>query len=144
MIIDWNNFTPLSALAGGILIGISASLLILLNGRLAGISSLVGGLIKPSANDMGWRVAFIIGLIVAPLIWQLFSHLPVIVINTNNGLLITSGLIVGIGTRYGSGCTSGHGICGLSRLSPRSFIATLAFMSTGFLTVFVIRHLLVV
>jgi len=142
MIIDWNNFTPLSALAGGALIGISASLLVLLNGRLAGISSIVGGLIKPSTNDKGWRIAFIIGLIVAPLIWQLFSHLPAIVINTNNGLLITSGLIVGIGTRYGSGCTSGHGICGLSRLSPRSFIATLAFMSTGFLTVFVIRHLL--
>jgi len=142
MIIDWNNFTPWSALAGGALIGISASLLVLLNGRLAGISSIVGGLIKPSANDMGWRVAFIIGLIVAPLIWQLFNHLPTIAISTNNGLLITSGLMVGIGTRYGSGCTSGHGICGLSRLSPRSFIATLAFMSTGFLTVFLIRHLI--
>ena len=85
MIIDWNNFTPLSALAGGVLIGISASLLVLLNGRLAGISSIVGGLINPSTNDKGWRIAFIVGVIVAPLIWQLFSHLPAIVINTSNG-----------------------------------------------------------
>lgn len=142
MMIDWNNFTPWSALAGGALIGISAGLFILLNGRIAGITGIIGGLLRPVMHDAGWRIAFAIGLILAPIVWLLFSPLPEIKIDASNGLLVVAGLIVGFGARYGSGCTSGHGVCGISRLSPRSIIATLAFMGTGFLTVFVMRHLL--
>lgn len=142
MLINWTNFTPWASLAGGALIGVAAALLILLNGRIAGISGIVGGLIKPRLHDAGWRIAFIGGLMIAPLIWQLFSRLPDFQIDTNYGLLILAGLIVGIGTRYGAGCTSGHGVCGISRLSPRSIIATLAFMGAGFVTVYLVRHLL--
>jgi len=142
MLIDWNNFTPWSALAGGALIGVAASLFVLLNGRIAGITGIIGGLFTSRIHDAGWRVAFIVGLIAAPLVWQLFGQLPEIRIDASYGLLAVAGLVVGIGSRYGSGCTSGHGVCGISRLSPRSIIATLAFMSTGFLTVYVMRHLL--
>ncbi|MDO9365905.1 MAG: YeeE/YedE thiosulfate transporter family protein [Methylotenera sp.] len=142
MIIDWNNFTPWSALAGGALIGISASLFILLNGRIAGITGIIGGLFRPVAHDAGWRIAFTLGLIAAPLVWLLFSQLPEITIDAGYELLVIAGLIVGFSARYGSGCTSGHGVCGISRLSPRSIIATLAFMGTGFLTVYIMRHLL--
>ncbi len=142
MIIDWNNFTPWSALAGGVLIGISASLFILLNGRIAGITGIIGGLFRPVAHDAGWRIAFTLGLIAAPMVWLLFGQLPGITIDAGYGLLIATGLIVGFSARYGSGCTSGHGVCGISRLSPRSIIATLAFMGTGFLTVYIMRHLL--
>lgn len=142
MLIDWNNFTPWSALAGGALIGIAAAIFILFNGRIAGITGIAGGLIKPKAHDTGWRIAFISGLVISPLVWQLFSHLPPIEIDTSDSVLAIAGLIVGISTRYGSGCTSGHGVCGISRLSPRSIIATLAFMASGFLTVYVVRHFL--
>ena len=142
MIIDWNNFTPWSALAGGALIGISAALFILMNGRIAGITGIIGGLFRPVMHDAGWRIAFTIGLIIAPIVWLLFAQLPEIIIEANEGLLIVAGVIVGFGARYGSGCTSGHGVCGISRLSPRSIVATLAFMGSGFLTVFVMRHLL--
>lgn len=142
MLIDWNNFTPWYALAGGALIGVASSLFILLNGRIAGITGIIGGLFRPIVHDAGWRVAFIIGLIIAPLLWQLFGQLPEIKIDASYGLLTIAGLVVGIGARYGSGCTSGHGVCGISRLSPRSIIATLAFMGTGFLTVYIMRHLL--
>ena len=142
MIIDWNNFTPWSALAGGALIGISAALFILMNGRIAGITGIIGGLFRPVMHDAGWRIAFTIGLIIAPIVWLLFAQLPELNIEANEGLLIVAGLIVGFGARYGSGCTSGHGVCGISRLSPRSIVATLAFMGSGFLTVFVMRHLL--
>lgn len=142
MIIDWNNFTPWSALAGGVLIGISASLFILLNGRIAGITGIIGGLFRPVAHDAGWRIAFTLGLIAAPIVWLLFGQLPEITIDAGYGLLVIAGLIVGFSARYGSGCTSGHGVCGISRLSPRSIIATLAFMGTGFLTVYMMRHLL--
>lgn len=142
MTIDWLNFTPWSALAGGVLIGASAALFILLNGRIAGITGIIGGLFKPTKNDIGWRVAFTLGLIIAPLVWQSFQPLPSINIDANFTLLIIAGLIVGFAARYGSGCTSGHGVCGIARLSPRSIVATLAFMGTGFLTVFIIRHLL--
>jgi uncharacterized membrane protein YedE/YeeE len=142
MIIDWNNFTPWSALAGGALIGISAALFILLNGRIAGITGIVGGLFKPAKGDVSWRIAFTLGLIIAPIVWLLFSPLPVITIDADYDLLIVAGLIVGFGTRLGSGCTSGHGVCGISRLSPRSIISTLTFMGTGFLTVLIARHLL--
>jgi uncharacterized membrane protein YedE/YeeE len=144
MLIDWNHFTPSSALAGGALIGLGAAIFVLLNGRIAGISGIAGGLIKPQKNDIGWRVAFIAGLIAAPVFWTLLSPLPTIKIEASSGLLVIAGLIVGIGTRYSAGCTSGHAVCGISRLSPRSFIATLAFMGTGFLTVYIMRHLLAV
>ena len=142
MTIDWLNFTPWSALAGGVLIGASAALFILLNGRIAGITGIIGGLFKPTKNDIGWRVAFTLGLIIAPLVWQSFQPLPSINIDANFTLLFIAGLIVGFAARYGSGCTIGHGVCGIARLSPRSIVATLAFMCTGFLTVFIIRHLL--
>lgn len=142
MFIDWNHFTPWSALAGGVLIGVATALFILLNGRIAGITGIIGGLFTSRIHDAGWRLAFILGLIAAPFVWQLFSQLPTIQIDASSGLLAIAGLIVGISTRYGSGCTSGHGVCGISRLSPRSIVATLAFMGTGFITVFVVRHLL--
>ena len=141
MLIDWNNFTPWTALAGGALIGLAAAIFILFNGRIAGITGILGGLIRPKLQDIGWRIAFIVGLILSPAIWKLFGSLPAMEIAADNALLAIAGLIVGISTRYGSGCTSGHGVCGISRLSPRSIIATVAFMATGFLTVYVVRHL---
>jgi hypothetical protein len=140
MVINWDQFTPLSALTGGAVIGLAAASLILLNGRIAGISGIVGGLLKANKGDMGWRIAFISGLIAAPLAWQLFMTLPPVHIEAGYTLMAVAGLIVGLGTRYGSGCTSGHGVCGLSRLSPRSIVATLVFMGTGFTTVYLIRH----
>ncbi len=140
--IDWNAFTPWSALAGGMLIGLSAAMFVLLNGRIAGISGILGGLLNPKRGDLGWRVAFLIGLIGAPVIYAAFAVLPESVIDASASAVIIAGLLVGIGTRYGSGCTSGHGVCGLSRLSPRSLVATAAFMAAGFITVFAIRHLL--
>ena len=143
MTIDWNHFTPLSSLAGGVLIGVAAALLALCNGRIAGISGIVGGLLRPQRGDLGWRAAFVIGLILAPLLYRVLAPLPEIRIEAGSGLIILAGLLVGVGTRYGAGCTSGHGICGLSRRSPRSIVATLSFMAAGFATVFVMRHLLV-
>ena len=142
MYIDWQSFTPWSSLVGGILIGIAASVLILFNGRIAGISGIIGGLLKPSGGDIGWRIAFIGGLLAAPLIYRLAAELPVIEIDAGNGILIAAGLLVGIGTRYGSGCTSGHGVCGISRLSPRSLAATLIFMAAGFAATYAVRHLI--
>lgn len=142
MSIDWNAFTPWSALAGGMLIGLATAMFVLLNGRIAGISGVLGGLLKPLAGDLLWRVAFIAGLIVAPLAYTLVSVVPAVQIDAEYGALIAAGLLVGVGTRYGAGCTSGHGVCGLSRLSPRSLVATLVFMGAGFVTVFVMRHLL--
>ena len=140
--IAWSNFTPLSALTGGLLIGLAAALFLLLNGRIAGISGILGGLLAPQRGDILWRMAFMTGLIGAPLAWLLTSDLPSIEINAGYPTLIFAGLLVGIGTRYGSGCTSGHGVCGLSRLSLRSLVATLSFMAAGFVTVYIIRHLL--
>lgn len=142
MTIDWNHFTPLSSLAGGVLIGVAAALLALCNGRIAGISGIVGGLLRPQRGDLGWRAAFVIGLILAPLLYRVLAPLPEIRIEAGSGLIILAGLLVGVGTRYGAGCTSGHGICGLSRRSLRSIVATLSFMAAGFATVFVMRHLL--
>ncbi len=142
MTIAWSAFTPWSALVGGALIGVAAALLVLLNGRVAGISSIVGGLLRPARGDVSWRLAFVLGLVAAPLVYALFAALPVPQIDAGPGVLIVAGLLVGIGTRYGGGCTSGHGVCGLSRLSPRSLVATLAFMGAGFVVVFVVRHLL--
>ncbi|MEO5734844.1 MAG: YeeE/YedE family protein [Rubrivivax sp.] len=141
MTIAWTEFTPWSALAGGALIGAAAAMFVLLNGRVAGISGVIGGLFKPVAGDVAWRAAFVIGLIGSPLVYALFAALPVLQIDASFGALVAAGLLVGVGTRYGSGCTSGHGVCGLARLSPRSVVATAAFMSAGFATVFVTRHL---
>lgn len=138
--IAWNSFTPWSALAGGLLIGLAAASFILLNGRIAGISGILGGLLTPRSSDIGWRIAFIAGLIVAPLAWLVARDLPEIRIEAGYPAIISAGLLVGIGTRFGSGCTSGHGVCGLSRLSPRSLVATLSFMAAGFVTVYLIRH----
>jgi uncharacterized membrane protein YedE/YeeE len=143
MTIDWNAFTPWTALAGGALIGLSAGLFVMLNGRIAGISGVLGGLLRPAAGDIGWRVAFLAGLVGAPLVYALVTTLPVPQIDAGYGGLVVAGLLVGVGTRYGAGCTSGHGVCGLSRLSPRSLVATLVFMGAGFASVYVLRHLLV-
>ena len=142
MSIDWQAFTPWTALAGGLLIGLAAALFLLLNGRVAGISGIVGGLLRPVRGDIGWRVAFVTGLIGAPLLYALVAALPAPRIDAGLGTLAVAGLLVGVGTRYGGGCTSGHGVCGLSRLSPRSLAATLAFMGAGFATVFVLRHVI--
>ena len=142
MTIDWNAFTPWSALAGGVLIGIAAAMFVLLNGRIAGISGIVGGLLKPVKGDVAWRVAFVLGLAGAPLAYALLAALPLPQIDAGYLGLVVAGLLVGVGTRYGAGCTSGHGVCGLSRLSPGSLVATAVFMGGGFATVFVLRHLL--
>jgi uncharacterized membrane protein YedE/YeeE len=142
MTIDWNSFTPWASLAGGIAIGIAAAMFILLNGRIAGISGVLGGLLAPARGDVSWRVAFIAGLVGAPLLYALAADLPTPRIDAGYGALVAAGLLVGFGTGYGSGCTSGHGVCGISRLSPRSLAATGAFMAAGFVTVFVLRHLI--
>jgi uncharacterized membrane protein YedE/YeeE len=142
VIIDWNAFTPWASLAGGALIGLAAALFVLANGRIAGVSGVLGGLLAPRRGDIGWRLAFVLGLVGAPLVYALVTALPVPRIDASGPALIAAGLLVGVGTRLGSGCTSGHGVCGLSRLSPRSLVATLLFMGAGFLTVFVLRHLI--
>lgn len=142
MTIDWNAFTPWASLAGGAVIGLAAAMFLLLNGRIAGISGIVGGLLAPTRDDIAWRVAFVAGMVAAPAVWLLFTALPAARIDAGYPALVIAGLLVGVGTRYGSGCTSGHGVCGLSRLSLRSLAATLAFMAAGFTTVFIMRHLI--
>lgn len=136
------NFTPWSSLAGGVLIGLAVSILILLNGRIAGISGIVGGLFRPVKNETAWRYAFILGLLIAPLFYIVFTELPAVEVSANIWQLLLAGFLVGIGTRYASGCTSGHGICGVARLSKRSLIATTLFMFSGMVVVYVMRHLL--
>lgn len=142
MSIDWNSFTPSVSLLGGLLIGLAAAGFVLVNGRIAGISGILGGLLSAKGGDKSWRIAFIGGILAAPLAYQIFATLPPPQIDAGWPVLLVAGLATGIGTRYGSGCTSGHGVCGLARLSPRSLVATLTFMGAGFATVFVIRHLL--
>ena len=142
MLIDWTHFTPWAALAGGVLLGLASALFVLLNGRILGISVIVGGLLRPRAGDMGWRLAFLLGMLVAPGLYWLVVGPTQPRIDATWGMVVMAGLLVGVGTRYGSGCTSGHGVCGLSRMSPRSLVATLAFMGAGFVTVFLIRHAL--
>lgn len=142
MTIDWNSFTPWSAAIGGAIIGLAAAMFVLFNGRIAGISGVLGGLLRPRAGDRAWRVAFVAGLVLAPLAYALVAAVPAPQIDADIPLLVVAGLLVGVGTRYGSGCTSGHGVCGISRLSPRSLVATGLFMASGFATVFVMRHLL--
>ena len=140
--VDWNAFTPWTSLAGGAVIGVAAAMFALLNGRIAGISGVLGGLMRPIRDDVGWRIAFIAGLVSAPLFYRLVAEVPHVQIDADYAVLALAGLLVGIGTRYGSGCTSGHGVCGLSRFSARSFAATASFMGAGFLTVYIARHLL--
>ncbi len=137
-----SGFTPLSATLGGVLIGLSASLLLWTNGRIAGISGIVAGAVVPSAVDKAWRVLFLLGLLTGTAGWFLLVENGFGVRSADPWLLWPAGFLVGVGTRMGSGCTSGHGVCGIARLSPRSLIATLVFFSFGLLTVFVIRHLL--
>ncbi|MGZ8252106.1 MAG: YeeE/YedE family protein [Methylophilaceae bacterium] len=139
--INWAEFTPPNSLLGGMLIGLAASMLILLNGRIAGISGILGGLLTAKGNDTNWRLAFLSGLIVAPLLYGAVHVLPAVTINAGNTTIIIAGLLVGIGTRYGSGCTSGHGVCGIARLSPRSIAATCIFILAGVVTVFLARQL---
>lgn len=139
------NFTPISAFIGGSLIGLSAAILLLINGRIAGISGIAGGVIYPEKGDMDWRIVFVIGLIIGGFIYQWsglgvgVSHIQAVV---ETPMLIIAGLLVGIGTTIGTGCTSGHGICGLARRSPRSLVATLSFMASAFVTVFIVRQLI--
>jgi uncharacterized membrane protein YedE/YeeE len=140
-VIDWAHFTPWTSFAGGILIGCAAALLFLSSGRIAGISGIAGGLLTPRRADIAWRIAFLLGLLLAPVAFRLFGRLPFPRIDAGFGTLLIAGLLVGLGTSYGSGCTSGHGVCGLSRLSPRSLVATIAFMAAGMATVFLVRHL---
>jgi len=140
MQIDWLQFTPWSALLGGALIGLASGLLALLTGKIAGISGILGGLLN-AQSDMQWRAAFLLGLILTPLFWMAFKTPADIQITANTPTLIIAGLLVGLGTRYGNGCTSGHGICGLSRFSIRSLAAVASFMNAGFITVLLTHHL---
>lgn len=136
-----HNFTPISALLGGALIGLGAALLLLFNGRIAGVSGIVGSLLKPVKGERAWRLAFVGGLVSGPLLVRWLSGQPVsITIDASLPMLIAGGLLVGFGTSLGSGCTSGHGVCGIARFSPRSLVATLAFMLAGAVTVFIVRH----
>ena len=143
MQIDWLAFTPGPAFLGGILLGVAAALYVILHGRILGISGIVSGLLAPKKGDINWRLSLLLGLLSAPF-WAslLFGLHATAVIDADWITIIIAGLLVGFGTSYGSGCTSGHGVCGLSRLSPRSLVATLCFMSAGFLMVFITRHLL--
>jgi uncharacterized membrane protein YedE/YeeE len=140
MTIDWTHFTPWASLAGGVLLGLASAAFVLLNGRILGISGIIGGLLKPRMGDLGWRVAFLAGMLAAPFAYAGFAGPVEARIDTSWGAVIIAGLLVGLGTRYAAGCTSGHGVCGLSRMSPRSLMATLSFMGAGFVIVFLLRH----
>lgn len=142
MTIDWSAFTPVSALAGGLLIGLAAVVLVLFNGRILGVSGIVGGLFGLRKADAGWRLAFIAGVLTVPVVLLLSGHVPDVQVDASWPMIIIAGLLVGIGTRYGAGCTSGHGVCGLSRLSWRSLVATVLFIAAGMATVFVVRHVI--
>lgn len=143
MTIDWEHFTPWASLGGGVLLGIASAMFLLLNGRILGISGIVGGLLAPRRGDIGWRLAFLLGMGAAPFVFAALlppELLPVVRIDASEPVIALAGVLVGVGTRYGSGCTSGHGVCGLSRLSPRSLVATLSFMAAGFAIVYLLRH----
>ena len=143
MNIDWNHFTPWASLIGGLLLGLASAVFILINGRILGISGILGGLLPPKVGDIGWRVAFLLGMLAAPTVFMALAPAGLASeprIDAGFWTVIAAGLLVGIGTRYASGCTSGHGVCGLSRLSPRSLVATLSFMGAGFFIVYIVRH----
>jgi uncharacterized membrane protein YedE/YeeE len=143
MNIDWSHFTPWTSLGGGILLGIASALFVLFNGRILGISGILGGLLAPRTGDIGWRLAFLLGMGAAPVVFAAVMSpelLPAVRIDASEPVIALAGVLVGVGTRYGSGCTSGHGVCGLSRLSPRSLVATLSFMGAGFAIVYLLRH----
>ena len=145
MTIDWMHFTPWASLTGGLMLGVASAMFILLNGRILGISGILGGLMPPKVGDTWWRVAFLLGMFAAPTVFHAVMPVEWVTaprIEAGELSVIGAGLFVGIGTRYASGCTSGHGVCGLSRLSPRSLVATLSFMGAGFLMVYVLRHVL--
>ena len=145
MNLDWAHFTPWSSLTGGIVLGIASALFILINGRILGISGILGGLLPPKLGDATWRIAFLLGMFAAPTVFHAVVPAEYITaprIEATEWMIVVAGLLVGVGTRYASGCTSGHGVCGLSRLSPRSLVATASFMSAGFVTVYVVRHLI--
>lgn len=140
MAIDWGNFTPWSAAIGGVLVGLAAVILLIFNGRIAGISGILGGLLTPKKGDTSWKVAFILGLVIAPLLFTLLFYPPQVEIVTSTPILILAGLFVGFGSRLGSGCTSGHGICGMARFSRRSIVAVMIFMVAAFITVAVVNY----
>lgn len=137
------QFTPFASLCGGILIGLSASLLLLSDGKIAGISGIVGGLLSPIKNDTAWRLFFVLGLLTGGVLFQLVAaEVFTIGITRSTSVLLLAGLLVGFGTRLGNGCTSGHGVCGISRFSPRSLVSTATFIVTGAITIYIINHLL--
>ncbi|HCT7985562.1 YeeE/YedE family protein [Serratia liquefaciens] len=140
MTVDWLHFTPLSALVGGGIIGSAVALLLLFNGRVAGISGITGGLLTPQGKEKGWRAAFLVGLLISPWLYRIARPLPDMPVNGSSLWLIAAGILVGLGTRLGGGCTSGHGVCGVARLSPRSLLATAVFMLLGFITVWAVRQ----
>jgi uncharacterized membrane protein YedE/YeeE len=145
LIINWQNFTPAPSLLGGMVIGLAAALLVVFRGKIAGISGILGGLIDTDGSAKShrlWRGLFLIGLVSSSFVYQLFAPLPESNISASLGTLIIAGLLVGFGTRMGSGCTSGHGVCGLSRLSLRSLIATISFMFSGFVVCYLFLHVL--
>ena len=147
MNLDWAHFTPSMSLSGGIILGIASAIFILVNGRILGISGILGGLMPPKAGDTFWRIAFLLGLFTAPTLFHAVVPAEYITtprIDATELTVVAAGLLVGIGTRYASGCTSGHGVCGLSRLSPRSLVATASFMFAGFVMVYVMRHLAII
>ncbi len=136
------EFTPWASLFGGILIGLSAVILMATNGRIAGISGIMSGILPPVESDWLWRAIFLVGCIIPAIVLKAMGHAPELGFPVGNAAIIIGGLVVGIGTAYGSGCTSGHGICGLARFSPRSLVAVVMFMLATFVTVFVIRHVI--
>ncbi len=138
----WDTTAIWHALLGGILIGFAVSILLIFNGKIAGISGILGGALNAKFHGQGWRYTFLLGLLLSPVLYGAFSTLPTITISASNTAIVIAGLLVGVGTRMGNGCTSGHGICGIARLSSRSIIATLTFMGFGILTVFILRHLI--
>lgn len=142
MAVDWNAFTPAAAVAGGLAIGAASLGMALLLGRVAGVSGIAGGLLRPQRGETGWRVVFLAGLLASPFAYAAVSTVPAVQVDASLGTLVVAGLLVGWGTRLGSGCTSGHGVCGMGRRSPRSLVAVIAFMATAFLVVYVTRHIL--
>lgn len=140
MMVDWQSFTPIS-LVGGLVIGVAASLLLIGIGRIAGVSGITASVVRVKGVEP-WQMLFLLGLIISPLIYQFIAPLPKIEVTSSIPVLIIAGLLVGVGTQLGSGCTSGHGICGLARFSKRSMVAVITFMATGIITVTLLRHVL--